>query len=89
MDDDVIVTLTFEDGEEDFRIITIFEANDREYIALQPAEDEEADVLIYRYYEGEDGEPCLDMIEDEDEYDEAADVLDEWLDELEFDELPE
>ena len=88
MDDDVIVTLTMDDGsEEDFNIICIFEAEGQEYIALQPVDDEEADVLLYRYYEDEEGEPSLDVIEDDDEYDIAADAFDEWLDNLEYDEL--
>ena len=35
----------------------------------------------------EDGEPNLENIEDDDEYDAAADKFDEWMDSLEFDEI--
>ena len=33
------------------------------------------------------GEPTLDNIEDDDEYELAADAFDEWLDEQDFEEL--
>jgi hypothetical protein len=49
--------------------------------------DEEADVLLYRYVDnGPDAEPDLENIEDDDEYEMAADAFDELLDEEEFDE---
>ena len=50
-------------------------------------ESEESDVYIYRFSETEDGEPNLENIEDDDEYDAAADKFDEWMDSLEFDEI--
>ena len=60
-------------------------------IALLPLEDaedtEEGDVFIYRFEEDENGEPTLDNIEDDDEYELAADAFDEWLDEQDFEEL--
>ena len=40
-----------------------------------------------RFSETEDGEPNLENIEDDDEYDAAADKFDEWMDSLEFDEI--
>lgn len=71
---------------------TIYEAAGRQYIALLPLdengeESEESDVYIYRFSETEDGEPNLENIEDDDEYDAAADKFDEWMDSLEFDEI--
>ena len=42
--------------------------------------------FIYRYEEI-DGEPNLSNIEEDEEYDAAADAFDEWLDEQEFNEL--
>ena len=72
-------------------VLTIFSAGDRQYIALLPLEDaedtEEGDVFIYRFEEDENGEPTLDNIEDDDEYELAADAFDEWLDEQDFEEL--
>ena len=91
--EEVTVTLTLDNDEElECVVLTIYEAGGREYIALLPIEDdeenEEGDVFIYRYTEV-DGEPTLDNIEDDDEYEVAADAFVEWLDALEFEEMDE
>lgn len=72
-------------------MLTIFSAGTHEYIALLPLDEngeanESGDVFIYRYEEI-DGEPNLSNIEEDEEYDAAADAFDEWLDEQEFNEL--
>ena len=51
-------------------------------------ENEDGEVFLYRYKE-ENGNPSLENIEDDDEYEAAADAFDEMLDEQEFDELLE
>ena len=85
-EEQITVTLTMEDDEEiDCAVLTTYSANGREYIALLPL-NEEGDVYLYRYEEV-DGEPTLGNIEDDDEYDIAADAFDEWMDEQEFEEL--
>lgn len=89
----VTVTLTLDNDETlECAVLTIYEAAGRQYIALLPLdengeESEESDVYIYRFSETEDGEPNLENIEDDDEYDAAADKFDEWMDSLEFDEI--
>ena len=92
--EEMTVVLTLDDDEElECVVLTIFEANNREYIALLPIEDEdneeddEADVYIYRYKENEGAEPDLENIEDDDEYEIAADAFDEWLDMQEFEDI--
>ena len=89
--EEMTVTLTLDDGSEvECVILTIFEAGGRDYIALLPTEGEDADegeVYLYRYVEDADGNPSLDNIEDDDEYEIVADAFDELLDEQEFDEL--
>ena len=85
------VTLTLDDDSVvECEVITIYEANGKDYIALLPlnenGESESGDVFLYRYAEV-DGEPTLDNIEDDDEYEAAADAFDEWLDEQEFEEM--
>lgn len=87
------VTLTLDNDEEvECEVLTVFEANDKKYIALLPldedGENEEGDVFIYRFFE-EDGEPTLDNIDDDAEYEAAADAFDEWLDAQEFEEIEE
>ena len=88
-EEQITVTLTMEDDEEiDCAVLTTYSANGREYIALLPlneeGESEDGDVYLY---EEVDGEPTLGNIEDDDEYDIAADAFDEWMDEQEFEEL--
>ena len=88
--EEMTVTLTLDDGSEvECVVLTIFEAGDRDYIALLPTEGAEADegeVYLYRYEEDADGNPSLDNIEDDDEYEVVADAFDELLDDQEFDE---
>ena len=92
-DGNITVTLTLDNDETlECAVLTIYEAAGRQYIALLPLdengeESEESDVYIYRFSETEDGEPNLENIEDDDEYDAAADKFDEWMDSLEFDEI--
>ena len=90
-DEAPMVTLTLDNDEVvNCAILTIYEAGENEYIALLPldenGESEEGDVYIYRYKETAPGEPELENIEDDDEYEIAADAFDEWLDTQEFDE---
>lgn len=82
------VTLDLDDGRKvECNILTILEANGRDYIALLPiSDDEEGEVYLYRYVE-EDGKPSLENILDDDEYEAVVDVFDEWLDEQEYDEI--
>ena len=85
------VTLTLDDDSVvECEVITIYEADGKDYIALLPlnenGESESGDVYLYRYNE-ENGEPNLENIEDDDEYEIAADAFDEWMDEQEFEEL--
>mgnify|MGYP000496029123 CR=1 FL=1 len=50
-------------------------------------EAEDGEVYLYRYSEDENGQPNLENIEDDDEYEIVADAFDELLDEQEYDEL--
>ena len=78
--EEMTVTLTMDDGSEvECVVLTIFEAGERDYIALLPmdsADAEEGEVYLYRYSEPEEGE-----------YEIVADAFDELLDAQEYDEL--
>ena len=92
--EEVTVTLTLDNDEViECAVLTIYSVDDKEYIALLPLDEEgdneEGDVYIYRYVETEEGEPTLENIEDDDEYEAAADAFDEWLDEQEFEDIVE
>ena len=88
--EEMTVTLTLDDGSElECVVLTIFEAGGRDYIALLPLEGEDAEegeVYLYRYTEI-DGNPDLQNIEDDEEYEIVADAFDELLDSQEYDEL--
>ena len=70
------------------QILCILDVNKQQYIALLPPDEEggeESPVYIYRYVENEDGDPGLESIEDDEEYDAVCEALD--LDALGLDSL--
>ena len=81
---DMQVTLSLDDGSEvECAILTIFELEEQNYIALLPLdedgnENEEGEVFIYRYFEDE---------EDDEEYEAVADRFDELLDEAAYEDM--
>ena len=89
--EEMTVTLTLDDGSElECVVLTIFEAGEKDYIALLPLdgnEAEEGEVFLYRYSEDADGNPELDNIISDEEYEIVADAFDELLDEAEYDEI--
>lgn len=87
------VTLTLDDGSElECSVVgDVFPAGGREYIALLPMsgpDAEEGRVYLYRYTE-QNGEPNLENIMDDEEFEIASDAFDEMLDSMEYDELVE
>ena len=87
------VTLTLDDDTEVVcAVLNIFPApNGREYIALLPldenGENQDGEVYLYRYEETDNGQPALANIEEDEEYEIAADAFDELLDSMQFDEM--
>ena len=92
--DQPTVTLTLDDDTEvKCAVLTIFPApNQKEYIALLPldenGENEDGEVYLYRYYE-DNGQPNLDNIDSDEEYEIAADAFDELMDTEQFNEMEE
>ena len=83
------VTITLEDDTEiECVVLGIFDAGEREYIAVLPENprdgEEEGLVYIYRYSETVNGEPELTNIESDEEYEIVSDAFDEMLDEQDF-----
>ena len=94
--EEMTVELELDDGVCTCAVITIFECNGKDYIALLPLDEdgqnEDGEVWIYGYSENEEDpneEPELRYIEDDEEYEAAADAFDEYLDSCEFDEVVE
>ena len=87
------VTLLLDNNESvECAILCILPVQGKDYIALLPLDDEgdteeESRVFLYRYIEHEDGEPELENIDDDEEFEIVADAYDEWLDTQEYEEL--
>ena len=90
-DEEATVTLELDDGTSvECAVLTIFPVGENDYIALLPLEGEaaeEGEVYLYKYMESAEGEPSLDNLLDDDEYEAVADAFDELLDSQEYDEL--
>ncbi len=94
-EEEMTVELELDDGTTvNCAVVTIFSVEERDYIALLPLNEdgtnEDGEVWFYRYAENPDDpneEPRLDYIDDDEEYEKAADAFDEFLDNCEFDEL--
>ena len=76
----------------DCAVIAVFPAGERDYVALLPLEDqdaEEGEVFLYRFsVNGENEDDIqLDNIESDEEFEIVSDAFDELLDSEEFDEL--
>ena len=88
-DEEMTVTLTLDDGTDlECVVLTIFEAADKEYIALLPLDGNEAEdgeVYLYRYTEDADGNPDIQNIESDEEYEIVLCHAD--LDTAEYDEI--
>ena len=90
-DTEMYVDIDLDDGKVTCQIVTIFECNGRDYIALLPldkkGENKDGEVWIYRHNEDKDGNPSLEYIDDTDEYEAASDAFDEYLDNEEFNDI--
>ena len=59
-------------------VVSIFPVEENDYIAPLPIDEmnnDEGELLIYRYAESDEGEPLLTNIETDEEYDAVAEVL--------------
>lgn len=96
-DEEMTVTLDLDDGTSvTCAIVTILTVNQKDYIVLLPLEEDgenhDGMVWFYGYHENENDpneEPELTYIDDDEEYEMVADAFDEYLDNVEFDELIE
>ena len=84
------VTLTLDNDEElECAVLTIFETEGREYIALLPLNEEgnsdDGQVYLYRFINnGENAEPDLENIEDDAELGRGSGACKEWMGEQDF-----
>lgn len=79
---DRVITLISEDGEEeDFEVVDIVEMDGAEYAILLPANDEneEGEAIILKFDKDEAGSDILVDIEDDEEWERAADAWEKML----------
>lgn len=92
--EDLIVTLTLDNDEEvNCSVVCIYTVEEQDYVALLPLDqdgesNEDGEVYLYKFEEV-DGQPVIDNITSDEEYEVAAEAFDEWLDEQEFEEIQE
>jgi len=84
------VTLTLENNEElECAVLNIFEAEEKEYIALLPLDENgdntDGQIYLYRFIDnGEEEEPGLENIKEDEEFDRVSAIFNEWLDTQDF-----
>lgn len=84
------VTLTLENNEElECAVLNIFEADEKEYIALLPLDENgdntDGQIYLYRFIDnGEEEELGLENIEEDEEFDRVSAIFNEWLDTQDF-----
>ena len=87
------VTLTLENNEElECAVLNIFKADEKEYIALLPLDENgdntDGQIYLYRFIDnGEEEEPGLENIEEDEEFDRVSAIFNEWLDTQDFGEI--
>lgn len=92
--EEMTVELELDEGIVTCSVVTIFSVGEKDYIALLPLsesrDNEDGSVWIYGYSENPEDpneEPELRYIENDEEYEQASDAFDEYLDSCEFDEM--
>lgn len=92
--EEMTVELELDDGTVTCSVVTIFSIGEKDYIALLPlgenGEAADGEIWIYGYSENPNDpneEPELRYIEDDEEYEQASEAFDEYLDSCEFDEI--
>ena len=76
------ISLTLDDDTElKCRVLAVFPVKEREYIALLPLDESghetDGGVYLYRFSLSENGDPVLENIEDDGEYEAAAGAFEE------------
>ncbi len=77
------ITLTLEDDSElQCATLGTFKAGEYEYIVLQPVAEADGEVLVFRFAEDADGNPLLDEVDSEEEYQTVSVAFEEFVDRL-------
>ncbi|WP_197029548.1 DUF1292 domain-containing protein [Butyrivibrio sp. AE3004] len=92
-DEQITVDIELDDGKNvTCAVLIVLTVQEKDYIVLLPLDEHgqnnDGNVWFYQFIQkSKDSEPELGYIEDDDEYEAVADAFDEYLDDVEFDEL--
>jgi hypothetical protein len=92
-DEQMTVDIELEDGKNvTCAVLIVLTVQEKDYIVLLPLDEKgqnnDGNVWFYEFIKKDkDAEPELGYIADDDEYEAVADAFDEYLDDVEFDEL--
>ena len=92
-DEQMTVDITLDNGKNvTCAVLIVLTVSEKDYIVLLPLDEKgqnnDGNVWFYEFIQkSEDAEPELGYIEDDDEYEAVADAFDEYLDDVEFDEM--
>lgn len=82
-EDHILITLTLDDGSDLVcSVMAVFEANNKDYIALLPlndTEDEEVEMMLFRYIEIDDEEIEIENIDTDEEFEIALNEFDKLI----------
>lgn len=82
-EDHILITLTLDDGSDLVcDVMAVFEANNKDYIALLPlndTEDEEVEMMLFRYIEIDDEEIEIENIDTDEEFEIALNEFDKLI----------
>ena len=81
------MTITTDDDEElECQVINIFQAKEQKYIVLLPTNSEDGEGWLFRFYQDKGDNPRLENIEDPKEYEFAAAVFENLMNNVHFEE---
>ncbi|MCR5344341.1 MAG: DUF1292 domain-containing protein [Butyrivibrio sp.] len=92
-DEQITVDIELDDGRNvTCAVLIVLTVQEKDYIVLLPLDEHgqnnDGNVWFYEFIQkSKNEEPQLGYIEDDDEYEAVADAFDEYLDDIEFDEL--
>lgn len=82
--DDLTILIPSDKGDIEHTVLTAFEIDNNNYIAVVPSNDKSPEILLYKYEETSDDEISLLTIESDKEFRLATETFDSLLDDSDF-----
>ena len=82
--EDLTIVIPSDKGDIEHTVLTAFEIDNNNYIAVIPNNDKSPEILLYKYKETSDDEISLLTIENDEEFRLATKIFDSLLDDSDF-----